>query len=287
MSLHVRLDTNWLWNRHMVAVGQSARLLYLGGLSYCVDHLSDGLIPKNALGRIADVDDRNPRASAAKLVEAGRWIDRGDAWEVHDYANPEAPHAVQQSREDVEAKRSVWRQKKARSRAVTRESVPMSPGDSPVVSPEVSRGESPEIPYTDHRSQITDEEKQIRRKSESPDVGVVFDRWRDRLSHPQAKLDAKRKGCIERALRTHGIETVLAAIEGCASSPFHLGENDRGMRYDDLTLILRDATKIEQFAAMSLHPSTRPARRSTGVVAANRAAGEAWRRKHLQAVGGA
>jgi hypothetical protein len=32
------------------------------------------------------------------------------------------------------------------------------------------------------------------------------------------------------------------------ASPFHQGENDQGMVYDDITLILRDGEKLEWFA---------------------------------------
>lgn len=88
----------------------------------------------------------------------------------------------------------------------------------------------------------------------------LFEHWQRVHGHPNAKLDGKRRRAIERALKSHGEAMVRAAIDGCAKSPFHKGQNDRGQVYDDLTLILRDASKIESFAALApSSPTARPA----------------------------
>lgn len=80
------------------------------------------------------------------------------------------------------------------------------------------------------------------------DVNHVFGHWQWRMNHKNAKLDDKRKKLIQKALKL-GYSTVdlIAAIDGCAKSPFHMGQNDRNAVYDGLDLILRDASKIDGF----------------------------------------
>jgi hypothetical protein len=46
------------------------------------------------------------------------------------------------------------------------------------------------------------------------------------------------------------VDTLKRAVAGIWVSRFHLGENDRAREYTDLTLALRDASHVEQFAAL-------------------------------------
>lgn len=61
-------------------------------------------------------------------------------------------------------------------------------------------------------------------------------------------LGPTRRRAIQKALALYDEETLLLAIEGCAASAFHRGENDRDKPFDDLELILRDEAHIERFA---------------------------------------
>lgn len=76
----------------------------------------------------------------------------------------------------------------------------------------------------------------------------IFEHWQKTLDHPRAKLDGKRKAIINKAIKLGYSEGDLkTAIEGCAKTPFNMGENDNNTKYDDIELILRDAKHIEQF----------------------------------------
>lgn len=75
----------------------------------------------------------------------------------------------------------------------------------------------------------------------------VFEHWRQTLGHPQAKPTSERKRLIAKWLKVYSREDLRAAIEGCAASPFHMGENDRNTRYDGLNVILKNAENIEKF----------------------------------------
>ncbi len=86
------------------------------------------------------------------------------------------------------------------------------------------------------------------------DTKIVFDRWREVTGHPRAVLDSARVTVIGRALRSHGLDTTIAAVEGVTRSPFHTGDNPRGIRYDGLAVILRNAESIEKFASLTAEP---------------------------------
>jgi hypothetical protein len=47
------------------------------------------------------------------------------------------------------------------------------------------------------------------------------------------------------------VDQLKAAVDGCGGSSFHQGDNERGHRYDDITLICRSGSKVEQFIEMT------------------------------------
>jgi hypothetical protein len=79
----------------------------------------------------------------------------------------------------------------------------------------------------------------------------VFGHWVFMLGKnpKRCALGPTRKRAIERALGLYDEETLQLAIEGCAASAWHAGENDRGREFNDIELILRDEAHIERFAA--------------------------------------
>ena len=84
-------------------------------------------------------------------------------------------------------------------------------------------------------------------------VSAVFQHWIDtcRPGGRQPVLDAKRTRVIEKAIISHGANMCFLAIDGNKLSDFHQGANSRGKKYDELSLILRDAEHIEQFVTIA------------------------------------
>lgn len=80
-------------------------------------------------------------------------------------------------------------------------------------------------------------------------VDRVFGHWVFMLRKRRAALGPARRRVIERAIALYDEETLLLAIDGCASSAWHAGENPHARAYDDIELILRDEAHIERFAA--------------------------------------
>lgn len=83
-------------------------------------------------------------------------------------------------------------------------------------------------------------------------VRRVFVHWQKRMSKPKAKLtDGRKKVILSRLKDGYKLDQMKQAIDACCASEFHMGENDRSTEYNDLTVILRNGEKLEQFMAMA------------------------------------
>jgi hypothetical protein len=82
----------------------------------------------------------------------------------------------------------------------------------------------------------------------------VFDHWKSVHGHPRAKLDAKRRRSIQNALAIYPADELCEAISGYLNSPHHMGVNDRGTRYDDIELMVRDAKHVDAGLAFARDP---------------------------------
>ncbi len=85
------------------------------------------------------------------------------------------------------------------------------------------------------------------KKLDAEEVKEIFEFWQQTLNHPRASLDKKRKGKITMALTHKTKEELKQAVLGCSMSPHHMGDNTQGTLYDDIELIMRDASHIERF----------------------------------------
>lgn len=85
---------------------------------------------------------------------------------------------------------------------------------------------------------------------ESDQSRLVFDYWRERMNHPGARFSPDRQRKIAARLRDGlTVERLKEAVDGCAASSYHMGENDTGTVYDSIELIFRNVSKVEEFAA--------------------------------------
>jgi hypothetical protein len=89
------------------------------------------------------------------------------------------------------------------------------------------------------------------RHLESTDVRQIFEYWIKTLQkNGNVKLTAERRRCIQARLKEgYSVAECLKAIDGLARSDFHTARgNYRGQRrYDDLTLIFRNGSRLEGF----------------------------------------
>lgn len=80
------------------------------------------------------------------------------------------------------------------------------------------------------------------------DVLQVFRHWQNVHGKHRRKLTPVRRKLIRQRLQDgFTVNELKMAIDGCKASPFHQGDNNREMIYDDLSLILRNEEKVEKF----------------------------------------
>lgn len=91
----------------------------------------------------------------------------------------------------------------------------------------------------DLESKLTDDEFQ------------VFEHWRTALNHPASKPTSERRRLIAKWLKVYSVADLQSAVDGCARTPWNMGENPNRKRYDSLELILRDAKHIEDFMGVA------------------------------------
>jgi len=87
--------------------------------------------------------------------------------------------------------------------------------------------------------------------SKTDSVREVFEHWQRVMSKPRSKLTDDRRRKISARLKDYTVADLMKAIDGCARSPWHLGENDARREYNDLELICRSGAKVEQFMEMA------------------------------------
>lgn len=79
---YARVETSVRTNRKFLQAGSSASWLWLCGVLYCQESLTDGFIPFEAV-KFLGVD--NPKPLIPKLVHARLWDEVDGGWMVHDY----------------------------------------------------------------------------------------------------------------------------------------------------------------------------------------------------------
>lgn len=113
---------------------------------------------------------------------------------------------------------------------------------------------------------------QKREPDRSDEVREVFSHWQTVHGHQRAKLDDKRYRNIRARLKDgYTVDDLKTAVNGCAKSPHHQGENDRATVYDDIELICRSAKHVDQFIRFADGPdltSMSKSARQTAIAAA-------------------
>ena len=80
----IRLEDSFFRHRKVIELSKDAKLLFVAGLCYCGEQMTDGFISSAAVRVVAATV--GVKASASKeLVECGLWHKQGDGYDVHDY----------------------------------------------------------------------------------------------------------------------------------------------------------------------------------------------------------
>lgn len=278
-----RFDDGFWCHPKVIALSDAAVGVFVKLCCYSSQQLTDGALTGPV---VAMLSMRSPEA-LDELVTAGL-LERGDGgYQIHDYLdyNPSA-REVKKARSVLSASRSKsgrsgarakWSQndssanslKKDDGKTIANGMAKPWQNDGPVPVPVPNKNKNPLTPNggegrvsateTKTTTPSTPTSKPVKphkgTRKPSEQAGQVFAHWQRVMAHPDAILDDRRQTKIESAIARYGEEKVLAAIDGCAASSWHMGANDkgpngRGKRYDSIELILRDAEHIEQFLAV-------------------------------------
>lgn len=97
--------------------------------------------------------------------------------------------------------------------------------------------------------------QQAARPAKAEAARAVFAHWQRVMGHSRAVLDTKRQRLIEARLKDgYTVEDLCNAVTGCSLSPYHMGQNEQGTRYDGIDLICRDGGKVDKFLATFRSP---------------------------------
>lgn len=111
------------------------------------------------------------------------------------------------------------------------------------------------LPNTSKRRREEEVEGESEAEKEiATDVAAVFAEWQIVLNHPKAKLDKTRSTKIKARLKDYTVDELRNAIKGVSKSPYHLGENDAGTRYDGISTIFKNADQVDKFIALANNP---------------------------------
>jgi hypothetical protein len=126
----LRIDDRVRTHPKVAQAGPAASWLWLCGICYCREHLTDGWIPAQAVATLA-MNLTSPKKHAARLVTVGLWEQEADGYRVHDFLdwNP--------AKAEVLSERNRERDKKRQQR----QPEPVSPACPPNV-PEGQIGDS-------------------------------------------------------------------------------------------------------------------------------------------------
>lgn len=78
----------------------------------------------------------------------------------------------------------------------------------------------------------------------------VLNAWVEATGRNAAKvrMNGKRLAAVKARLREgYTEEDLIAAVRGIAGSPWHMGDNPDGKRYDDMLVAIRDGERVEKF----------------------------------------
>lgn len=198
-----------------------------------------------------DPYSRSQEYEGRRLVRLDDHRDWG--WQIVNHSHyREKARLMAKNARDVQSGREAERKRAARAN-----------GECPPVSAGVRR--SPPVSDPSNANANANAGKKNSRLSgarvPSRHIDLVFKHWQEVHGHPEAKPTEKRRKLISARLKEYGLEALREAISGYALSPFHMGDNPQGTKYDSLELILRDAKQVEQGIQFARDPPKPPDKR--------------------------
>lgn len=99
-------------------------------------------------------------------------------------------------------------------------------------------------------SVATNGESESRKDSVAVTAESVLNAWVEATGRnaTRVRMNGKRLAAVKARLREgYTGEDLIAAVRGIARSPWHMGDNPDGKRYDDMLVAIRDGERVEKF----------------------------------------
>lgn len=111
MNIYIKLSCSALTDVKLTAAGSDGFTLWVRGLLWSKEHMTDGEVPRVMLPMIG-IGIRRVEETARQLVALGLWVETRDGYTV----GADKWARYQTTREAVETQRTNWREQKARQR---------------------------------------------------------------------------------------------------------------------------------------------------------------------------
>jgi hypothetical protein len=233
-----------------------ARLAFLWSLNIADDEgrfRCDAPTLSSAVFRYEQMPHDEAQEIIDDLVRSGRWLGydcHGEAyfviphWHAWQSINRPSPSKLPEPPDEVRSSYEERFGPFARSRSEAKEII-SGPGSSGL-----SRGKK-----LSRRSPANDEREAV--------AWELFNYWQDavreigeregrRTSKGRKRVfsDKRRRLVVSRLKEGYTLTQLKDAVDGCLVSPWHRGQNPTGTLYEDIELICRDASKVDQFIAI-------------------------------------
>ena len=214
----IKLDDQFRNHPKILAAGPLASWLYVCGLTFAGQYLTDGHIPSTMLGMLAAVD--NAQELADRLVDVGLWEEVDGGYQIHDFTeyNPtrEEVRGIRAARAEAGRRGGLnsaasKRQANATANEQQNSTPSPSPSPSPIPIPGPGPSSSPSPADDDDETEI---------------VARIFCLWEDRFGR---LTDIQRQEVAYR-LDEHGASRLCEALDAT------IANNGRSIAYLDTVL---------------------------------------------------
>ena len=249
----------------VLRAGFMAKHLLAAAIRHCARFHTDGMISLREIYEIARWDGM--AVDNDELI--GRLCENGlmrrvsaDMYEIHDFLDY---HFTKQEnterRTELSEKRAAAGKKSGEARRAKSEQATNKPGTKREQNGNKNEPDPDPDPDPYLKPKTT-----VGLKSDH--VVEVFDHYR--THHPRAHRKPSPKSKEWRAIKArfaegYTVQDLCSAIDGCHKSPWHMGANERGRKYDSLELITRDGSKVQQFMEFARNGAPRERSKSGAV----------------------
>ena len=187
------------------------------------------------------------------LGDDGRYQQERIGEELDKYhANAKTNKRIAQEREAKRKEKSTKRVRSVNDSPQKDNESPPKDNESPPNQEPLTKNQEPKTKNQEPKTinQTPEDQETLPDKS---DAMTVFDYWLSVMDRgPRTHATPKRITNIKSRLKDgYTVDEIKLGIDGCTKSSYHMGENNRATKYNDIELICRSGEKLEAFIGMN------------------------------------